>query len=49
MCAGQPELFQPPGPRVVISCARPDGCVLTDAGLERLARLARTATTRKSG
>ncbi|MEV6147056.1 hypothetical protein [Streptomyces sp. NPDC051992] len=47
---GQLELFRPPGPRVVISYARPDGGPLTDADFEHLARLARTATTtRKSG
>ncbi|UZI34030.1 hypothetical protein [Streptomyces sp. VB1] len=48
-CAGQLELFPPPGPCVVISYTRPDGGALTDADFEHLARLARTATTtRKS-
>ncbi|MFJ4700629.1 hypothetical protein ACIP5N_21375 [Streptomyces sp. NPDC088768] len=49
LCAGQLELFRPPGPHVVISYARPDGSALTDADFDHLARLARTATTRKSG
>ncbi|MGW1037578.1 hypothetical protein [Streptomyces antibioticus] len=50
VCAGQLELFRPPGPRVVISYARPDGGALTDADFDHLARLARAATTtRKSG
>lgn len=50
VCAGQLELFHRPGPRVVISYARPDGGPLTDADFEHLARLARMATTtRKSG
>ncbi|THA65370.1 hypothetical protein E6R60_33170 [Streptomyces sp. A0642] len=50
LCDGQLELFRPPGPRVVISYARPDGGPLTDADFEHLARLARAATTtRKSG
>ncbi|MFY0516031.1 hypothetical protein ACOMD4_37450 [Streptomyces anulatus] len=47
--AEQLKLFPVPGPRVVISYARPDGGALTDADFEHLTRLARTATTRKSG
>ncbi|MFE4829815.1 hypothetical protein [Streptomyces sp. NPDC056672] len=50
LCAGQLELFRPPGPRIVISYARPDGGPLTDADFDHLAQLARVAiTTRESG
>ncbi|MEV4438057.1 hypothetical protein AB0K09_03410 [Streptomyces sp. NPDC049577] len=42
---GQLELFPVPSPRIVLTCARPDGSPLTDADLTALAELARTATT----
>lgn len=48
-CPGQLELFRPPGPRVVISCARPDGGPLTDADFDHLARLARATTGPERG
>lgn len=41
---GQLALFPAPGPRIVISYARPDGGPLTDADFDHLARLARTAS-----
>ena len=42
---GQLELFRPPGPRIVITYARPDGGALTDADFDHLARLARATTS----
>ncbi|MFF3730865.1 hypothetical protein ACFYXM_11215 [Streptomyces sp. NPDC002476] len=47
VCDGQLELFRPPGPRVVIDYARPDGGPLTAADFDHLAWIARAATTRK--
>ncbi|GAA2964935.1 hypothetical protein GCM10010518_59380 [Kitasatospora cinereorecta] len=48
LCPGQLELFRVQArPHLTIDYARPDGGPLTDADFDFLARLARTATTRK--
>lgn len=48
-CAGQLELFRPPGPRITIDYDRPDGGPLTGEDYALLARLARAATGPERG
>lgn len=48
LCPGQLELFRVRSrPHLTIDYARPDGGPLTDVDFDVLARLARTAITRK--